>query len=122
MTTVFVNELAFGAWANKEGTALVLCGPGANAKHVIVARPGERKTFGFPAAWLDGMPAGSATEPQDPQCGAATPPGTIDPPEPLAIDPPQSLEEFVFDYVNERDPDTVFAAIAEWEKLQEVAP
>jgi hypothetical protein len=49
-----VNDNAGGAWARKVGARLEYIGPGQNRLHVIVRRPGERKRFGFPTAWLDG--------------------------------------------------------------------
>jgi len=53
MTTYTVNDNAGGIWATRIGTELELVGPGQNSKHVIVKRPGERKTFGMVTAWLD---------------------------------------------------------------------
>jgi len=50
-----VNENASGAWADRVGTQLEFVSPGHNRLHVVVRRPGERHTFGFPARWLDGL-------------------------------------------------------------------
>lgn len=52
MTTATVNELATGIWAYQVGTKLEYVGPGANPRHVIMRRPGERRTFGMPTRWL----------------------------------------------------------------------
>jgi len=51
--TATVNTNATGVWSERVGTVLTIVGPGANDKHLIVKRPGERKTFGFPVRWLD---------------------------------------------------------------------
>lgn len=56
MTTVTVNDNASGVWARRAGTKLELVGEGLNELHVIVRRPGCRKTFGLPTRWLDGLP------------------------------------------------------------------
>ena len=53
--TLTVNASAAGVWSTRVGTELELVGPGANDKHLIVKRPGERRTFGMPVAWLDGL-------------------------------------------------------------------
>ncbi len=50
-----VNDNAGGTWAHKVGSSLIYVRPGQNSLHVIVKRPGERKTFGIPAAWVDGL-------------------------------------------------------------------
>ena len=50
-----VNDNAGGTWARRVGSSLVYVRPGQNHLHVIVKRPGERKTFGIPAAWVDGL-------------------------------------------------------------------
>ena len=71
MTCATVNENATGAWAKRVGQELEIVGEGANAHHVIVRRPGERQTFGFPVAWLNGP------EPPEPKicptCGQVIP-------------------------------------------------
>lgn len=48
-----VNENAAGATRRLIGQELEIVGPGANEKHLLVRHPGERKVFGFPAAWVD---------------------------------------------------------------------
>lgn len=53
MTTATVNDNATGVWSHRVGTTLTVVRPGANPHHVIVQRPGERKQFGMPSAWLD---------------------------------------------------------------------
>ena len=53
---VTVNSNAGGVWSSRVGTELELVGAGANSRHVICRRRGERGTFGFPTAWLDGLP------------------------------------------------------------------
>lgn len=61
--TVTVNDNACGAWTVRVGTELELVGPGHNHLHVLVRRPGERRTFGFPVRWLDGLkPDAQATQ------------------------------------------------------------
>lgn len=52
-----VNASATGVWSSRTGTVLELVRPGANAHHLIVRRPGERRTFGMPVAWVDEVKA-----------------------------------------------------------------
>lgn len=76
MTEVAVNDSAAGAWAARAGTALELVAPGANRRHVMVRRPGERKVFGFPSAWLQGLGDDAPVADAQPEGGAAAPDGT----------------------------------------------
>jgi hypothetical protein len=78
MTTLTVTDLATGVWAAKVGTKLEMIGAGANAMHVEVRMPGEKRTVFLPSKWLDGLPTDDAR----PECGAAAASGTTDPPEP----------------------------------------
>jgi len=50
-----INSSASGATARLIGQPVEYVGPGANPLHVIVKHPGERRTFGIPTAWLDGL-------------------------------------------------------------------
>lgn len=62
MTRVIVNANASGVWAHRSGDVLEFVRAGQNAKHVIVRRQGERRTFGFPVSWLDAAEPDPALE------------------------------------------------------------
>ena len=52
---VTVTDAATGVWSARIGQTLEVVGAGQNIHHVIVRRPGERRTFGMPSLWLDGV-------------------------------------------------------------------
>ena len=54
-----INDNASGATTRLIGQSVEVVGPGSNPLHVICRHPGERRTFGIPTSWLDGL-----TEPE----------------------------------------------------------
>jgi hypothetical protein len=78
MTTLTINANVSGSWTVREGLAVEYVGAGANAMHVEVRVPGEKRTVFLPSKWLDGLPTDDAR----PECGAVAASGTTAPPEP----------------------------------------
>jgi len=50
-----INDNAIGQ--TRPGTKLEYVRPGQNQMHVIVRNPGQRRTWGIPSAWVDGLEA-----------------------------------------------------------------
>ena len=103
--TTQLNARAAGLWRNADGLAVTV----VSRDHRAVTVELSAAYGGYKAGAHVALPATWVTE----DAVAVFPPGMAA--ADCAAASPSAMESFVFDYVNERKPDLVAAAIAAWE-------